>query len=129
MGVEHTPPSLVSRALKLEIGAPVNLAAWNEARRRLYETGAFRSVDIEREVVEEPVVTAAAPGPLLAEPVRALVNVQEWPRYRFRYGVELNDTAQSGDPSDACRRSRRAAARSAWARRAISPRAICSDAP
>ena len=100
MGVEHTRPSLVSRALKLEIGAPVNLAAWNEARRRLYKTGAFRSVDIEREVVEEPVVTAAAPGPLLAEPVRALVNVQEWPRYRFRYGVELNDTGQSGDPSD-----------------------------
>ena len=100
MGVEHTRPSLVSRALNLDIGQPVNLAAWNEARRRLYETGAFRSVDIEREVIEEPVVEAPAAVPLLAEPVRALVNVQEWPRYRFRYGVELNDTAQSGDPSD-----------------------------
>ena len=54
MGVEHTRPSLVSRALNLDIGEPVNLAAWNEARRRLYETGAFRSVDIEREVIEEP---------------------------------------------------------------------------
>ncbi len=100
MGVEHTKPSLVSRALNLNIGEPVNLAAWNEARRRLYETGAFRSVDIQREVIEEPAVEAAAPAPLAAEPVRALVNVQEWPRYRFRYGVELNDTAQSGDPSE-----------------------------
>ena len=55
MGVEPTRPSLVSRALKLNIGEPVNLAAWNEARRRLYETGAFRSVDIEREIIAEPV--------------------------------------------------------------------------
>ena len=100
MGVEHTKPSLVSRALNLDIGEPVNLAAWNEARRRLYETGAFRSVDIEREVIEEPAGEAAAPAALPAEPVRALVNVQEWPRYRFRYGLELNDTAQSGDPSE-----------------------------
>jgi outer membrane protein assembly factor BamA len=100
MGVEHTRPSLVSRALNLDIGEPVNLAAWNEARRRLYETGAFRSVDIEREVIEEPAGETAAPAPLPAEPVRALVNVQEWPRFRFRYGLELNDTAQSGDPSE-----------------------------
>jgi outer membrane protein assembly factor BamA/autotransporter translocation and assembly factor TamB len=100
MGVEHTRPSLVSRALNLDIGEPANLAAWNEARRRLYETGAFRSVDIEREVIEEPAGETAAPAPLPAEPVRALVNVQEWPRYRFRYGLELNDTAQSGDPSE-----------------------------
>ena len=104
MGVEQTRPNLVSRALNLKIGEPVNLAAWNEARRRLYQTGAFRSVDIEREVIEAPVAgeaAAAPPAPLPAEPVRALVSVQEWPRYRFRYGLELNDTAQSStDPSD-----------------------------
>ena len=42
------------------------------------------------------------PRPAPAEPVRALVTVQEWPRFRFRYGIELNDTAQSSsdDPSD-----------------------------
>jgi outer membrane protein assembly factor BamA/autotransporter translocation and assembly factor TamB len=99
-GVEHTRPSLVSRALKLNIGEPVNLAAWNEARRRLYETGAFRSVDIEREVIEEPSTEPSAAGGAPAEPVRALVTVQEWARYRFRYGIELNDTAQAGDPSE-----------------------------
>jgi outer membrane protein assembly factor BamA/autotransporter translocation and assembly factor TamB len=100
MGVEHTHPSLVSRALKLNIGEPVNLSAWNDARRRLYETGAFRSVDIEREVIAEPVSEAAAASADAVEPVRALVTVQEWPRYRLRYGLELNDTAQSGDPSE-----------------------------
>jgi outer membrane protein assembly factor BamA/autotransporter translocation and assembly factor TamB len=99
-GVEHTRPSLVSRALKLNIGEPVNLAAWNEARRRLYQTGAFRSVDIEREVIEEPSTEPPAAGGAPAEPVRALVTVQEWARYRFRYGIELNDTAQAGDPSE-----------------------------
>jgi outer membrane protein assembly factor BamA len=54
-------------------------------------------------VIEEPAPrdAAAAPAPLPAEPVRALVSVQEWPRYRFRYGLELNDTAQaSSDPSE-----------------------------
>ena len=95
MGVEHTRPSLVSRALRLQVGQPVDLSAWNDARRRLYETGAFRTVDIEREAIAEQ--TPASP----AEPVRALVTVQEWPRFRFRYGIELNDTAASpaGDPS------------------------------
>src|SRR5262249_13937076 len=34
-GLERTRPSLVSRALKLDVGRPVDLAAWNEARRRL----------------------------------------------------------------------------------------------
>jgi outer membrane protein assembly factor BamA len=99
-GVEHTRPALVSRALKLNVGEPVNLAAWNEARRRLYQTGAFRSVDIEREAIEEPSGGTPATGAATAEAVRALVTVQEWARFRFRYGVELNDTSQTGDPSE-----------------------------
>ena len=51
-GVSRTRPGIVSRALALEVGAPVNLAAWNAARRRAYETGAFRGVDIQREVID-----------------------------------------------------------------------------
>jgi outer membrane protein assembly factor BamA len=59
-------------------------------------------VDIEREVIEEPSSEPSAPATAPAEPVRALITVQEWPRFRFRYGIELNDTAQSSseDPSD-----------------------------
>jgi outer membrane protein assembly factor BamA/autotransporter translocation and assembly factor TamB len=93
-GLEHTSHALVSRTLKLNVGEPVNLAAWNAARRRLYETGAFRSVDIEREVIPERAEDAGS-NAVSDEAVRALVAVQEWPRYRLRYGVELNDTAQS----------------------------------
>jgi outer membrane protein assembly factor BamA len=94
-GLERTRPSLVSRALKLEAGQPVDLAAWNEARRRLYQTGAFRSVDIQREIIETP---AAAPGDASApteEPVRARVTVQEWPPLKLRYGIEILDSLEA----------------------------------
>src|SRR6185295_9659908 len=97
-GLERTRPSLVSRALKLDVGKPVDLAAWNTARRRLYQTGAFRSVDIQREVIEP---AAAPPDPSMPppeEPVRATVTVQEWPPFRLRYGIELQDElATAGD--------------------------------
>jgi outer membrane protein assembly factor BamA/autotransporter translocation and assembly factor TamB len=96
-GLRRTSPELVSRALKLEVGAPVDLAAWNTARRRLYETGAFRSVDIQREVV-----SAATADGSPEEPVRATVTVQEWPPLRVRYGLELLDQLQAaGDAARA----------------------------
>jgi outer membrane protein assembly factor BamA/autotransporter translocation and assembly factor TamB len=95
-GLARTNPNVVSRALKLDLGAPVDLTAWNEARRRLYETGAFRSVDIQRQVIElspppaAPVETpAAAPA---EEPVKALVTLQEWPPLRLLYGLEVIDS-------------------------------------
>ena len=84
-GVSRTKPALVSRALGLEVGAPVDLAAWNAARRRVYETGAFRSVDIQRTVIQTPAAGQAE------EPVRATVTVQEWPPLRVRYGLEIRD--------------------------------------
>src|SRR5262249_13245826 len=36
-GLRRTNPGLVTRALKLEAGEPVNLAEWAAARQRLYE--------------------------------------------------------------------------------------------
>jgi outer membrane protein assembly factor BamA len=95
-GVSRTKPALLSRALKLEVGAPVDLAAWNAARRRLYETGAFRSVDIQRTVIGTPAAAEAE------EPVRATVTVQEWPALRVRYGLEIRDTLNAaGDAARA----------------------------
>ena len=62
----------------------------------MYETGAFRSVDIQRTVLEEP---ASAGGD---EPIRATVTVQEWPPLRIRYGVEVRDQlAAAGDAARA----------------------------
>jgi outer membrane protein assembly factor BamA/autotransporter translocation and assembly factor TamB len=90
-GLARTRPSLVSRALKLDVGTPVDLAAWNAARRRLYQTGAFRSVDIQREVIEPATAPADSSMPPPEEPVRATVAVQEWPPFRLRYGIELQD--------------------------------------
>ena len=63
-GLVRTRPELVRRALKLEAGEPVNLAEWATARQRLYETGVFRSVDIQPE-----------PMPIAAE--------RTWPRLMF----------------------------------------------
>jgi outer membrane protein assembly factor BamA/autotransporter translocation and assembly factor TamB len=95
-GVRRTKPAIVSRALALDVGAPVDLAAWNAARRRVYETGAFRSVDIQREVLDTPEPSSGG-----EEPVRANVTVQEWPPLRFKYGLEVRDELTAA--SDAAR--------------------------
>jgi len=96
-GVNRTRPGIVSRALALDVGAPVDLAAWNAARRRVYETGAFRSVDIEREVIERAEPSTSQEE----EPVRAKVTVEEWPPLRFKYGLEVRDELNAA--SDAAR--------------------------
>src|SRR5204863_4469125 len=99
-GFARTRPELVSRQLKLEPGQPVNLAAWSSARRRVYETGAFRSIDIQ----PEPALPGDAAGPTEAteQPVRARVTVEEWPAVRVRYGLEIEDQhAPADDPSRA----------------------------
>jgi outer membrane protein assembly complex protein YaeT len=87
-GVSRTKPELISRALQLNIGDPVDLAAWNEARRRIYATGVFRGVDLQREPMESETSTGD-------EPVRAVVTVEEWPPARLRYGVEVTDQSQT----------------------------------
>src|SRR5262249_24017476 len=89
-GLTRTTPALLSHALNLDIGEPVALAAWNAARCRAYETGAFRSVDIQREVLESAEAPPVATDPV-EEPVRAIVTVQEWAPLRFRYGIEVRD--------------------------------------
>ena len=88
-GVSRTSPTLVSRALKLDVGQPVDLSAWAEARKRLYDSGVFRQVDIRVEPIEEAPVSAAAPH--LEQPIRARVTLAEWPPLRVRYGFELDD--------------------------------------
>jgi outer membrane protein assembly factor BamA len=100
MGLERARPKVVSRALRLDVGQPVDLAAWNAARQRLYETGVFRSVDIEREPIAAPALPSAAGAAAGEAPVRAVVTVEEWPFLRWRYGLDLEDnpppTSESG---------------------------------
>ena len=51
-GVRRTDPTLVSRELKLDIGKPVDRAAWAQARKRLYDTSVFRQVDVQAVPIE-----------------------------------------------------------------------------
>ncbi len=88
-GAPRTDPDVVARALRVSRGSPVDPAAWNLARKRLYDTGIFRRVDIEARI---PQATGAdrADGTV---PVEARVTLAEWPRYLFRYGLRVTDEA------------------------------------
>jgi outer membrane protein insertion porin family len=94
-GDTRTDEDVVRRALRLRIGQPVNLGAWAQARKRLYDTNVFRQVDIE------PVPIDATTEDLNAgiQPVRAVVRVQEYPLWRLRYGAQFTDElAEVPDP-------------------------------
>lgn len=89
-GAAHTREPLVRRALDLDLGEPVNLGEWNRARKRLYDVGVFRTVDVQVEPIKP---TDVEPGGAAIEPVRARVVLDEWPSYRLRYGMQVKDEA------------------------------------
>lgn len=86
-GATRTDDDVIRRALRLRIGAPVDLASWSQARKRLYDTNVFRQVDIEP-VPITPTTEESAAG---VQPVRAVVRVVEYPVWRLRYGAQFND--------------------------------------
>ena len=97
-GTRRTSPTLVSRELKLEVGQPVDLSAWAQARKRLFDTGVFRQVDIQAVPIESP---AGSPPPepgvqpvQTEQPIRARVTLEEFPPLRVRYGFEVDDEVQ-----------------------------------
>ena len=95
-GATHTHSGLVKSALRLETGKPVDANTLFEARRRLYETGVFRGVDVHTEPAGDP-VPSDAPG-VLEQPMLAHVALEEWPVWRMRYGLQVNNSlTPSGD--------------------------------
>jgi outer membrane protein assembly complex protein YaeT len=88
-GARHTASSVVDNALSLETGTPVDLTEWSRARKRLYDTGLFRRVELEPEPMEE----AAAEQTADVEPLTARVRLEEWPPVRLRYGLQVTDAA------------------------------------
>lgn len=82
-GERVTRESAVKTALGLKEDAPVDFAAWGQARKRVYDTNVFRQVELRPEVIGP-----AADG---TEAVRARVTVTEWPEWRLRYGLQLDD--------------------------------------
>ena len=87
VGRDRSNEKLVSSALQVSPGQPVDLGAWNRARKRLYDTGAFRNVDIAAEPMDQSAADVK-PG---EQPVRARVLLEEWPAYRLRYGLQLKN--------------------------------------
>ena len=85
-GLHDTNPGIVARSLRFTVGDPVDLRAWYLARKRLYDTGAFRRVDLDVDPVDEVPDSPDAP-----QPVITTVTLEEWPRYRLRYGFQVND--------------------------------------
>jgi outer membrane protein assembly factor BamA/autotransporter translocation and assembly factor TamB len=99
-GTRRTSPSLVSRELKLKVGQPVDLTKWAQARKRLFDTGVFRQVDIQAVPIEPSPAGVAAEAPEQApveQPVKARVTLEEFPPLRVRYGFELDDQLQPLD--------------------------------
>jgi outer membrane protein assembly factor BamA len=92
-GTPGTDEPVIMRTLSLERGAPIGLRTMFEARQRLYETGVFQRVDISLQPIEPS--TSPEPSAVAVQPVRAIVELQERPRYRLRYGVGVNDEPSS----------------------------------
>ncbi len=84
-GAGGIEPGVVTGALHLEAGTPVNLEQWYGARRRVFDLGLFRSVDVEPKPIEGG---AAEPG---VEHVEALVTLVRQPPWRLRYGFDISD--------------------------------------
>jgi outer membrane protein assembly factor BamA/autotransporter translocation and assembly factor TamB len=75
---------VVTRALGLEVNAPLRADELLQGRARIFETGLFRRVD----VAAVPAGGTAPRDPSL-EPMRVTVTVEEWPALRVRYGLEV----------------------------------------
>lgn len=87
-GATRTREGVVDRALRLRIGEPVNLEEWSLARKRLFDTNVFRSVEVQPVPLTTPVDGV--------QPVRALVTVEEYPPWRFRYGFQVDRENEIG---------------------------------
>ena len=91
------PP--LARAIVLAANEPLDQAAIGETRRRLYDLDVYRSVDIDVQPLESG-APPSSPGPQVEQPVVARITLGERPRYRFRYGLALNDNVVGPDERD-----------------------------
>lgn len=90
-GTRSIEEDVVTRALNLRLNEPVGAQDWLEARRRLFDTGLFRRVDL----ASEPAGPASADGE--TQPMRARVTVQEWPALTLRYGFQVSEQRPEGE--------------------------------
>ena len=81
LGLEVTNRKVLTQSLRFEPGKPVDLDEWALARKRLYDTNVFRLVDLQPVPLGDPVDGVQA--------VKAVVRVEEYPQWAFRYGFQL----------------------------------------
>jgi len=81
-GLRQVDETVVRQQLRLKNGDVLRTADWLEARRRLFESGLFRRVDISVEPVK---------GSPDTSPVGLQVVVEEWPALRLRYGFQVEE--------------------------------------
>ena len=81
-GTTRTREGVLIRALRLRVGQPANAEEWSLARKRVFDTNVFRTVDIQSVPIGDPVDGV--------QPVQARVTVEEYPPWRLRYGVQVD---------------------------------------
>jgi outer membrane protein assembly factor BamA len=90
-GSRGVDADVVTRALDLQVNQPLAANAWLDARRRVFDTGLFRRVDVAAEEI------GAAPPGADMQPMRVRVNVQPWPALRLRYGFQVAEQRPEGE--------------------------------
>ena len=91
---------IVARAIALTPGEPIDPRAVGETRRQLYDTGVYRTVDIDLQPVAGAVPPNADPAAAATQLVDARIQLLERPRYNLRYGVAFNDDVVAPDVRD-----------------------------
>jgi translocation and assembly module TamA len=94
-----TSTNLITRVMGVQPGGAVDRLALDQAQHRLYDTGIFRTVDVD----VHPVATRDSHS----TDVEAVVTLEERARYRVRYGLQfgpstlesLDTQADSDDPA------------------------------
>jgi outer membrane protein insertion porin family len=81
-GARPKAQARIRQKLRLTPGRPVVLDEWTDARRRIYETGLFRRVDLE------PGASASVGEGEGDKPVKATLRLEPWPALRLRYGLQ-----------------------------------------
>jgi outer membrane protein assembly factor BamA len=84
-GRDETSERLVNRVLDIPAGGPVDRVALDQGQQRLYNTGIFRTVDVDVRPVDGGESADAVA-------VDATVALEERAKYRLRYGVQFGPT-------------------------------------
>jgi outer membrane protein assembly factor BamA len=100
-GNRSVDDDVITHALKLPSGEPLRTNDLLSARRRVFDTGLFRRVDITTEAINQEKQAPTAIPTSSQLPMRVRVTIEEWPALRARYGFRVNEERP---PSDIGRR-------------------------